>query len=313
MALDYKIVIPIGIAAIALLGFAGSSKAKGKNGTRPPSKCPPWQIDKSAILAAAQSALNQGMKGKERIASFVARSLYPVDAKNATIPWPQQPPWQLPLGMDEAHRCLWSEIILIIAELDIPPETAEVKPVDVLTPLIADSPTPGKFFLIQNANNACPPGGSNKPYCWYAEGKNGIFAQALRKIDAARGANANGHNYIKLCTTAGYWNANLYGRTGQSTTWPAYLKVDGVDIGTAWLPRHENAIATMINGKMPRRTINASGQKVGSGSSYGLLWIPPIDPDAYKQQGVISITGIKWGDGSSVLNPPPQLTSLLAA
>src|SRR5690606_10929809 len=114
-------------------------------------------------------------------------------------------------------------------------------------------------------------------------------------------------------TQPGTWNWDLYSRTTFTSNWPAYTGNDGRNIGTAWLPRHQSAITKIASGKLPQRNISTAGAKVGPGSSYGLVWIPPLDEDSLRDLGVVTDGGMAWDNGTSVLNPPPELLSLLAA
>ena len=62
-------------------------------------------------------------------------------------------------------------------------------------------------------------------------------------------------------------------------------------------------------GVIPGRSVDEHAKALGDGKSYGLLWLPP----ASLQSGHLTCVGFSWADGSSKLNPDPELLGLLEA
>jgi hypothetical protein len=50
--------------------------------------------------------------------------------------------------------------------------------------------------------------------------------------------------------------------------------VEGVNLSQAWMPRHPSAMQALANRQNPLRGITMTGQQIGTGGYYGLLWIP---------------------------------------
>jgi len=79
----------------------------------------------------------------------------------------------------------------------------------------------------------------------------------------------------------------------------------------AFFPWNEKAKVALSQYRMPARGMTTQGSKVpGVGTSFAMLWLPPVDPTALSQ-GVVTCGLVEWSDGSSSIDPPPQLLSLL--
>lgn len=301
MPLDPITLLPVA-AIVALLSFTGGKKAKAKAKAKPTAQaCPPFPaLDVEEILATAETGIEAGLRTVEQVTAYVAQTLYPRDVNQKAIPWPKASPWELPPGVADPVVCLFGEIRTIVSIIPIPQEPGPKTTGEILTGLLSDEPTLGKFYLVRHKGPV-------------ALGENGVMARALEGAVAGAGTAKNRVALLKLMTTPDAWNWDLYSRTRFTSNWPAYTGNSGRNLGTAWLPRNQGAITEIASGRMPKRTINLEGDKVGEGSSYGLLWIPPLDINALKNLGVVTIGNMKWENGSSVLDPPPELFDLLAA
>ncbi len=296
MAIGPEALIPLG--AIAIAALLGSKKKTKKTTKKKAASCPPFPvIDEGLIKSTAQSVLDSGAMGLRRVSSQVGRALYPKDPNGAVIQWPTKAPWELPASTDQSVVCIYAEVIRIVAGMGVEADEEDETPGEMLTGLLSDKPEFGKFYLIKTGDKAL--------------GNSGIMQKALTAAAPLRGTGSNRLALLKLMTTPNTYNADLYGRDKFTNNWPAYTGNGGINLGAAWLPRHKNAIQAIASGRMPERNISASGNKSGSGSSYALLWIPPIDVQALKDLDTVTISGETWADGSSVLNPPPSLLELL--
>ncbi len=297
MAIGPEALIPLGAIAIAAL-LSKKKKKTTKKSSPKAASCPPFPaLDEELIASTAQSVLDSGAQGLRRVSAQVGRSLYPKDPSGGAIQWPTTSPWELPPSTDESVVCVYAEIIRVVADMGVQPDEEDETPGEMLTGLLSDRPQFGKFYLIKNGDKAL--------------GESGMLQDAITDAAPLRGTGSNRLALLKLMSTPNNYNADLYGRTKFTDQWPAYTGNDGINLGAAFLPRHKNAIQAIASGQMPERNISASGSKQGSGSSYALLWIPPIDVQALKDLDTITISGETWSDGSSVLNPPPELLELL--
>lgn len=177
---------------------------------------------------------------------------------------------------------------------------------DVLTEILVPdggSPVPGKLYEIRkgdtlvdiarDALNAVVPGVAN--------GTGNTARQA--RLD-----------YIYCMTSGPNWNMALYStQNDTSNTFPAFYTVNGIGLRQAFMPKHDDALAAMLNGKLPTRGVTQSGARIsGVGSRYAMLWLPPVDPNALSQFGRVSCAHVDWSDGSSSIDPPPELLSRLS-
>jgi hypothetical protein len=168
-------------------------------------------------------------------------------------------------------------------------------PAEVLAPLVAQTPTPGRFYqLFADAPNA--------------SGNGGVLAQALNNLSQGKGAIGSLRlAYLDELTTG--WNAELYSRNQPTDSWPAAYNFRGINIGPAWLPRHVNAIEAIAAGAKPQRAIAADGDATGLGNSFGLLWLPELDETALAGGAIV----VKQrADGSDPYYPPKELMDLLS-
>lgn len=187
-------------------------------------------------------------------------------------------------------------VVIGLGEFNPPDPTQDgPKPADVLNPLVSATPRPGRFYkVIKDGPDA--------------SGDNGVLAQALNSIAPGRGSNATLRlKYLDHMTRG--WNL-IYSRNIATDYWPAPYNFRGVNIGPAWLPRNDNAVEAIVEGRMPKRTIAANGAETGGGSSYGLLWLPDIEADELEHAAAIRIK--QRDDGSDPYMPPPELLSLLS-
>lgn len=72
---------------------------------------------------------------------------------------------------------------------------------------------------------------------------------------------------------------------------PSYAICNGWYIGPAYLPRNADARASILEGKLPPRTIKDNGSKMSgvNASSFGMLWLPNFDVDS-AMEGSLVIT-----------------------
>ena len=177
--------------------------------------------------------------------------------------------------------------------------------VEILEELVAPagSPTPGKFYQIRQGDNlatiarqalnATVPGMGDDG----ADGKGG-----QRRLD-----------YIYCITSSPNWNMPLYASPSFSNTFPSFYGVNGMGLRRAFFPWHENAVKSALQGNMPRRAITQDGSRItGRGSDYGLLWLPPVNPAALSQFSQVTCAHVDWSDGSSSIDPPPELLARLS-
>lgn len=141
-----------------------------------------------------------------------------------------------------------------------------------------------------------------------AQGHGGL-EKAAREAFAAVGIMQPGYQQLvlplmKAMAAGKRYNRKLYGRA--KSTDPnknEYWAFDGQVINPAWLPRNVDARAALLTGKKPTRNIDNKGNKTGSGSSYGVVWVPKFDV-GLAEQGVFDVA-------NADLDPTPELLDLL--
>lgn len=116
---------------------------------------------------------------------------------------------------------------------------------------------------------------------------------------------------------SGQYNIGRYGTRSTTKSFPATYLVPCIKQGirVAFQPRNVDAVAAMREGTMPKMVVD---QKTGAplpGSCYhhyGLIWLPPVDAKPF-EDGIITCAGYSWEDGSSTIDPDPELMALLEA
>lgn len=286
------------VSALLLSNVAKASSTPAKP------ECPPFKkINRQQLEAEVKKAVDAGMKGLERISSHVGQVMFPTDPQlKQPIPWPTASPYAFPAGTPAYVLCLYNELKKIISELDVPEEPAEPpSPAKIFNQLITSDPTPGKFFKIKQG------------WTYAGTGANRVGYQALNKVSNALAKSGKARLDYLRCLTLSHWNRSLYGAPKRSTQWNEAYGFNTVDgkywLWPAFMPWHEDAISKIVNGELPERSITAGGDRV-SGGTYGLLWLPPIDPDVAVKNDVVSCN-LDWPDGTTALEPPAELLSLL--
>ena len=136
-----------------------------------------------------------------------------------------------------------------------------------------------------------------------------IARAALRTVgDATDKATLD---YI-YCFTSSTWNLKLYGGPSTSNRFPFRWKVPGFGQGlrAAFLPRNAPAVSLMGSGVLPYRTVHEKDSTHLDGAegnaAYGLIWLPPVSREQLKL-GVVTCAHRTWDDGSSTIDPNPEL------
>lgn len=176
-----------------------------------------------------------------------------------------------------------------------PPEDPKAKLRDMWLAMQSETAEAGKFRTVR-------------------KGDAGIEAMAREILRSAGIDEPHYQNLVRpmmVALSAGKrWNAKLYGRVAKKKT-PnqadeTWYSSDGQVIKPAWLPRHENANAAVLQGRMPKRNIFNDGDKVGPGSSYGTVYGPRFDVELARDQGVLVLDD----DG---VDPPAEFLALFEA
>lgn len=292
MALDPKALIPAGALLLALA--FGSKKASAKSRT-PSGPCKGLgPITTELVEAAATPQWDAGVRGGA-LTSAVAQTMFPAG------PWPLQDPWVVPADAPEKWACAWAEITRILVELGLgDPGTDGPSPGKVLGELIKTNPTPGHFYKIKTGSTAQQRDNLSK-----------IARRALNSVVSGAGDSAqNRLQYIYCMTSSPAWNLPLYGAKYTSSQVPALYSVNGYTLARAFMPWHEDAITEVQNGRMPTSMVEEDGSRISGGSTLGLLWLPPVSEEDLRN-GVVTCGPFNWDDGTSSINPPPQLLNLL--
>lgn len=163
--------------------------------------------------------------------------------------------------------------------------------------LIAANPEPGHLCAIKYGSNLSD-----------------IAKEALDTVYPGH-TNQQRLHYIHCISSGPQWNLRLYGTPSTSKIFPEMYMVPGLGMGirVAFLPRNQDAIAEVRLGNMPRMTVDPETGAPAGGDHYGVIWLPPVDAKELKAGGMPSCAPYSWADGSSTIDPDPELLGLLEA
>lgn len=186
-------------------------------------------------------------------------------------------------------------------------EVAGVRPLRALPPpsskrerlleqYVSDDPKPGSFYQIQPTDS---------------------FPEVIRRaLDTVGQHTAEMRSEYMCCVSSGpAWNLRLYGTPSVTKRFPRQYLLPGLGKGlcVAFRKRNDDALAALLEGRLPVMTVDEStGAPKSAGDRYGLLWLPPVDPEAFGR-GEISCAKHSWPDGSSAIDPDPELLRMLEA
>ena len=181
-----------------------------------------------------------------------------------------------------------------------PPSSADAERLatiaDLMELYVSDTPKPGSFYRI----------GPDQTI-------NEVARDALNSIGPH---NAYARTLYIHCLQSGQYNLGRYGTPAEALDFPGDMLVPGIGKGilAAFRARNKDAYALMLAGKYPRMAVDpASAAPLPppmGGTSYGMPWLPPVD-GASLAIGEPSCAHASWSDGSSTIDPPPELLSLL--
>ncbi len=175
-------------------------------------------------------------------------------------------------------------------------ESGGINPIEILPDWISPTPIPGAFYMIQGGDNLAL-----------------ITRKALNSVVSGAGNNGGYRlEYMKCITSGPKWNWPLYASTSFSENYKEWQGINGMGLRRAFNKWHPNAKNEMLERKMPERAITLAGVKLPgvSGNSFALLWLPPVDA-AHLAQGNVTCGMMDWDDGSSSIDPPPEILEML--
>lgn len=118
-------------------------------------------------------------------------------------------------------------------------------------------------------------------------------------------------DYVHCMSSGPRWNLPLYGTPSTSRQFDKRHLVPGLGMGirVAFLARNADALGLLLGGRLPAMTVDPkTGSAKSSDSSRGLVWLPP----AAIKDGELTCED-PWSDGSTSLDPPPELFELTEA
>jgi len=184
-----------------------------------------------------------------------------------------------------------------------PPEQVDLNPVDfdpgeVLDELVSHNPMPGRFYQVKAGDTI-----------------SSIARRALDAVVAGAGSSSGARlDYIYCMSSGAAWNLAHWGSTRTTQIYPALYAINGLTLAVAFLPYHEDPVAAYMEGRAPNRGANQAGNRIaGVGNAYGLLWLPPVDPQVLADAGEPTCGAVNWTDGSSSIDPPPEFFALIGA
>lgn len=208
------------------------------------------------------------------------------------------------------------------AQLDLGPPVEEPPPraaVD-LGPALPDvdaleriRPTVGAFYQVRKGDTFFGRGPQAIAYNALVDFARGI---GMGEEEAASFARAHRVQYVDLILCSG-WNDLLYGTWGYGSK--AHAGPHGRSIRL--IPKHADNRDRLSRGEPPLRVIQMrtpSDKRRGNAGAvdrayvdgYEYLWLPGLNPEEAASRRVLTAEGAAWPDGSSVMNPPPEVYGL---
>jgi len=300
----------------------------------------PYVVDEAEIRDQVIQLVDAGERDKAYIAQVVATFLFGTHPLGGQVEFP-------PVANPKAGvTCVWDWTIYVIdvvfderGIIDEPGEgpmgslewvlrTANDPGYPWEEPVlqVENFPTPGMFVDIGNAD------GEWKPSNGFDSMIKAFLGSALAMAggDVGLASNAAGQSLRKQArqavTAPGGFNDLLYGQTnanyagGNDPNKPGgnanaalinyMMNEDGR--GLHWRPWHKENLQRIPVAQAPKRSIRLDGSRM-SGANRGnqqmLVWLPALDLEALAKP-VPTIKFLTWSDGSSTIDPPPQIRAL---
>lgn len=336
-------VILAGVTAGAVLLTATAASASDRGKQLPdvtPGECAPYEYNSAIVDNQIESLVQAGERDKEYIATTVATFLFGAYPGGGQVLFP---PSANPLA---GVSCVWlrvrTQVDAMFDELGlddvVPTEPGSLEwvlrtsadpgyPWEEPVMHIENYPTPGMFVDIGNAEGAW------KPSNGYDSMVRAYLGSALSMAggDVSLATSNAGQELRKAArraiTSVGGFNDLLYGQTnlnyaggndpsknGGDANKPksgAYV-LNARNRGLNWLPRHKDNIQRIQQGQAPKRATRLDGSKLAganAGNQQMLVYLPALDLEALTKP-VPSIKFLTWSDGSSTIDPPPQIVAL---
>lgn len=171
-------------------------------------------------------------------------------------------------------------------------------PGELLDDLISDVPMPGRFYRIKSGDTMAQ-----------------LARRALNAVIPGSGEEGGARlDYIYCMSSGAGWNLAMYGSTRTTQIYPELYAINGLTLAVAFLPYHENPITAVMESRPPNRGADHQGDKIqGVGNDYGMIWMPPVDPQVLANEGEPTCGAVNWSDGSSSIDPPPEFFALVGA
>ncbi len=308
----------------------------------------PYQWDGRAVLARTNDLLDAGQTDAVLVAQSVASELFGRHPSGAAIVFPPGP--TAPAGTACVWSLVQQVVAEAFSDRGVTPPPTEPTgslswvyrtssdpgyPWEEPVLHVENWPTPGMFVDVGNQSGAWDPSqgydslvravlgsalvmAGNDPSIATAQGQdpNSSLAQSLRKQVRQAIMHVGGFNDLTYGqTNLNYAGGNDPGKPGGNPNKPksaAYV-MNSAGRGLNWLPRHADQVNEVQAGYPPLRTTTIDGEKLPGviAHRHMLVWIPAFDVDALgPDQSSPSIKFLHWSDGTSTIDPPPQIQAL---
>lgn len=267
-----------------------------------------------------------GIAGIGTVVFLATRDTAPVSAKK-TVPGVKIPPQPPPTGPgpgptepapipgptgsgeqpDPANVVDWNTVSF--AEMDLSGYPWE-------RPLLISSPTPGMIYRVVGGNNMS----------WLVRNAVGAALVMANRSNLVPYMNPNYGDYgaewaarlrrqMRDAMVCQWFNDTLYGQEDESKAGGSFgMGPNGR--GLNFLPRHANNIGRLAAGLPARRTTTINGNRqsgipVNESDSHMAVYVPAPNLQAMKDvppDELNFVWDLKWSNGTSTLNPPPQIT-----
>ncbi len=345
-ATQWGLLLAGGTAAVVLAASAiASASDKPSGGGDLPDvdddeACAPYDYNAAVVDNQIESMITAGERDKAYIAQIVATFLFAQHPSGMQVVFPPGPVAQ------PGVVCVWTRVVgqvdAMFADLGLddedPSEPGSLEwvlrtsadpgyPWEEPVMHVENYPTPGMFVDIGNAEGAWKPSNGYDSMVRAYLGSALSMAGGDVSLATSNAGQALRKEARRAITAVGGFNDLVYGQTnlnyagGNDPTKPGgdankpksgQYVLNAKNRGLNWLPRHKDNIQRIQQGLAPKRSTRLDGSKMGgvnAGNQQMLVWLPALNLEALAQ-AVPSIEFLQWSDGSSTLDPAPQIVGL---
>lgn len=329
--------VPTGIilgTVVTVLGITAYALSSSEPAKKKASPCAPYKYNEATVRASIESMLDRGDTDAGKIAVTVATTLFGQHPSGVTVTFPP------PQASQPGVQCVWERVIgmvnVIYDERDIVPDddgpidVIDIDPINDLsgypweTPGVDPDnyPTPGLFvdlnrqsqgWNVSSGLSSLAESALHSAFAMAASLGHDVSAgQAIMQANANTSSSKRQllEDMRELMIQCSSYNDAMFGTTAVPASGNYALGPNGRTL--SYMPRHNDNLARMRQGKSPKRAIRLNGSHIsGQGNKQAQYWVPAINLELLAGNSpVVSVSGMTWSDGVSTIEPPPAVRRL---